>query len=114
MCSAPLRRTDGSLPRAAVAVLLGLTAATIGPAACGRGVVVEGSGVSAASGVSVGSGAVAYGIAETGTSGPGGAAGVGGAGGAPGAGGPPGTGGVPASAYGIAVTVGAGGSDAGN
>src|SRR6185437_7554090 len=83
-CGAELRRKDGSLPRTAAAVLLGLTTATVGAGACGRAVVVEG-GSSAAVGVSAsstsGGPAPAYGIAETGSSGPGGgASGVGGAG----------------------------------
>jgi len=128
-CGAELRRKDGSLPRTAAAVLLGLTTVTVGVGACGRDVVVEG-GSTTTTGVSASSGgpAPAYGIAETAGSGAGGGTGVGGAGGVGGVGGATGAGGAggatgaggaagfdggPAPAYGIATTVG-GGFDAGS
>jgi hypothetical protein len=84
-CGEPLRRTDGSLPRAAVAVLLGLSAAAVGTGACSGGVAVHygiaQTGPGGAGGVqsSSFSEAAAYGIAQTTGPGTGGAGGAGGA-----------------------------------
>jgi hypothetical protein len=88
-CGEPLRRTDGSLPRAAVAVLLGLTAAAVGAGSCTGGVAVHygiaqtGSGGAGGVQSSSFSEAAAYGVAQTTGPGSGGSGGAGGAGGAP-------------------------------
>jgi hypothetical protein len=97
-CGEPLRRTDGSLPRAAVAVLLGLTAAAVGTGSCSGTVAVHyGIAQTGAGGVqsSSFSEAAAYGVAQTT---------------GPGAGGGGGTGGAPAASSGSS---GAGGADGG-
>jgi hypothetical protein len=75
-CGEPLRREDGSLPRTAVALLLGLTAAGALASSCGSGSVQMESGgaTSGAGGAAASSGTgsgmqVFYGPAQTTSSG---------------------------------------------
>ncbi len=100
-CGAQLRRGDGTLPRTAVAMLLGLVAATTGTATCGGNVIEDNS----ASGTSSGR----TGSAGDG-SGAGGLSGAGGGGSTIGVGGFGVLYGVGATMQGVAVSVGAGGA----
>jgi hypothetical protein len=97
-CGAPLRRSDGTLPRTAVAILLGLVAASTGSATCSGTVIVPRGDSGTSSG-------------GTGSAG-GGAGGMGGGGGTStiGVGGFGVLYGVGATMQGVAVSVGAGGA----
>ncbi len=82
-CGTPLRRDDGSIPRTAVAVLLGLTAAGAFAASCGNSAPVvhygfaPGTSSSSAGTGGTGGGGTGGGVTFTTTSGTGGTGGSG-------------------------------------